>query len=376
MVRERRLGTSGDPDAKTEVYAPATDSWGTAADNPTPLAGPGSAVVGDKLYVVGGCTTGSCGSTAVEVYDPASDTWSSAAAYPESIAWESCGNIAGKLYCAGGATGDTTVSHGYVYDPSADAWNPIADLPTDLWGSAYAGANGQLLVVGGVTNDTEVTNQGFAYNPMTDAWSSLPNANTATYRGGSALGFYTVGGNPGGMSAPPVATVEVLPGFDQIGTSDVSWLSEDSTTFTLAPGQTQTVKVTLDAGVPEITQPGTFTAAITIVTTTTTPYATPSIPVSFTVNPPASWGKLSGIVSAKAADGSVVPLGGATVEIDSPISQHTMKTAADGSFALWLEATNHPLTLIVAKDGYRPQTRVVAIAAGKRTTANFTLVKP
>ena len=67
------------------------------------------------------------------------------------------------------------------------------------------------------------------------------------------------------------------------------------------------------------------------------------------MKPPASWGKVLGIVSAK---------------------------AADGSFTLWLEATNRPLTLIVARDGYRSQTRVVAIAAGKRTTANFTLVKP
>ncbi len=368
-------GATGDPDPKTEVYDPGTDSWGTAADNPAPLAGSASAVLDGKLYVVGGCTGGNCGATTVEVYDPAADSWSSAAAYPEAIAWESCGNIDGRLYCAGGSTDAGTVTNGYVYDPGADSWNPIADLPIDLWGSAYAAANGQLLIVAGVTNNSaDVTNQGFAYDPVTDAWSALPNANSATYRQGSALGFYKVGGSPGGTASPPVATVEVLPGFDQGGTTDVTWLSEATTSFTLAPGATKKVKVTLDADVHEITQPGTFTAAITVVTKT--PYAVPVIPVTFTVDPPGSWGKVLGIVSAKAADGSVSPLAGATVEIDSLMSQHTMKTGADGSFALWLEATNHPLTLIVAKDGYRPQTRVVPIAAGKRTTADFTLVKP
>jgi N-acetylneuraminic acid mutarotase len=369
-------GSTGNPDAKTEVYDPATDSWASAANNPVPLAGSASAVIGGKLFVVGGCTASACGSTTVQSYDPAADAWSSAADYPEPISWESCGNIAGTLYCAGGASDDGTVAHGYSYDPAADEWNPIADLPTDLWGSAYTAANGRLLIVGGVTDQSStVTNEGYGYDPISDEWSSLPNANTATFRGGSALGFYKVGGSPGtGGGVLPVATVEILPGFDQGGTTDVSWLSESATTFTLAPGQSKKVKVTLDAAVPEITQPGTFTASIVV--GTDTPYQVPPVPVSFTVNPPTSWGKVLGVVSAKAADGTITPLAGATVEIDSPTSQYTLKTGADGSYALWLSSTNHPLTLIVAKDGYRPQTRVVPIAAGKRTTANFTLVKP
>jgi N-acetylneuraminic acid mutarotase len=367
-------GASGDPDSKTEIYDPATDAWSTGAVNPTPLAGSGSAVIDGKLYVVGGCTATGCGSTVVQSYDPAADAWTAMAAYPEPISWESCGGIDGKLYCAAGNTDAATVTNSYVYDPGTDAWNPIADLPVDLWGSAYAAANGQLVISGGVTADnTAVTNTGYAYNPATDEWSSLPNSNTATYRGGSTLGFYKVGGSPGNQ-APGLKTVEVLPGYDQGGTTDVTWLAENKPTFTLAAGASTKVLLTFDADVAEITQPGTFTAGLTV--GTNTPYPVASIPMSLTVKPPTTWGKILGVVSTKAADGTVTPLPGATVEIDSWASAYTLKTATDGSFALWLDARNSPLTLIVAKDGYRPQTRTVAITAGKRVAVAFTLVKP
>ena len=54
----------------------------------------------------------------------------------------------------------------------------VANMPTDLWGSASTAANGLLLVSGGVTgNGASITNQGYAYNPQTDAWTALPNAN-------------------------------------------------------------------------------------------------------------------------------------------------------------------------------------------------------
>ena len=132
--------------------------------------------------------------------------------------------------------------------------------------------------------------------------------------------------------------------------------------------------VALDADVPEITQPGTFTASLTL--TSDTPYPVPSVPVSLTVKPPTTWGKVLGTVYGTAKDGSVAPLAGATVAIDSWASGYTLKTAVDGTYALWLDARNSPLTIIVAKDGYRPQTRTLTLKKGQRVTADFTLKRP
>ncbi len=362
-------GPGGSPDGKTELYDPSGDAWSTGAANPKPHAGAGTAVLGGKLYAVGGCSASACGSTDVQVYDATADSWSSAAAYPESQAWQSCGGIGDKLYCAGGTTDAGSTAHGYVYDPGSDSWSPIADLPLDAWGSYYTAANGQLLVAGGVVNDgAAITNQGFAYDPTADAWTALPNLARALYRGAGALGFFAVGGNPGGAFVPPVNTVQVLPGYDQGGNTDVSWLSEDPTELTLAPGASAPVTVTLNGGDPAITQPGTYSAAVTV--SSNTPYPSVSVPVELTVKPPAGWGKLAGTVSTAAG-----PLAGATVEIDSWSSSYTLTTGKDGTYALWLDTRNNPLTLIVAKDGYKPQTETVKLIKGSTVTKNWTLVK-
>jgi N-acetylneuraminic acid mutarotase len=365
-------GPTGGPDGKTEVYHPAGNTWSTGATNPKPHAGTGKAVLDDKLYLIGGCSADSCGSTDVQVYDPATDTWSTGAPYPESISWQSCGTLDGSIYCAGGSTDSATVTHSYVYDPGTQSWSAKADLPIDLWGSTYAAANGKLLVSGGVTGgSTAVTNQGYAYDPAADSWTALPNANQTRYRSGSACGLYRIGGNPGGFLVPPVATSEVLPGFTECSDStDVSWLSESATTVTLQPGASFKVTVSLNAGVAEITQPGTYTASVAL--STDTPYRLAAVPVTMTVNPPKTWGKITGKVTS-AVDGSGI--GGATLQIDSWATSYTLKTAADGTYALWLDTRNNPLQLIAAKDGYQPQTRAVKINRTTPTTADFALKK-
>ena len=155
------------------------------------------------------------------------------------------------------------------YDPAADSWSPIADQPTDAWGASYTSANGLLLVKGGAINaGAALTNQTWAYNPADNSWTALPNANNSLYRGGGAAGFYSVGGLAG---TSPAKSAELLPGYDQPDVTDVTWLTESATSVTLAPGASTTLTVTLDASVPEITQPGTFTAAISLATDT--PYA-------------------------------------------------------------------------------------------------------
>jgi N-acetylneuraminic acid mutarotase len=53
------------------VYDPITDSWSAAADEPTPRANPAAAVVDDKLFVAGGNTDSTPGTSTAEVFTPA-----------------------------------------------------------------------------------------------------------------------------------------------------------------------------------------------------------------------------------------------------------------------------------------------------------------
>jgi N-acetylneuraminic acid mutarotase len=272
----------GTVDPKLEIYDVAGNTWTTGASDPAPYAGAGSAVLDGKLYLIGGCGASTCGTTDASVYNPATDAWSQIAAYPESIAWTSCAGISGKLYCAGGTdnNGDN-IHHAYVYDPSANAWSALPDMPIPLWGAAYAGANGMLVISSGVTTGSTLTNQGVAYDPQTDTWSALPNADTATYRGAGALGFYKLGGTPGNLI--PSAVVEYLPGYAVDPSAVVPWLAESTTQLTLRPYQRVSVTVTLDTSASQITQPGTYGAEL--VFGSSTPYTLPSVAVTLTVDP-------------------------------------------------------------------------------------------
>lgn len=361
-------GASG-PDATTWSYDPAANTWTKKANNPAPRAAAGQAVVDGKLYAVGGCTTSSCTpmSNSVLRYDPGSDAWETLPNYPKSVAFASCGGIDGVVYCTGGNDGAAAQKAGYAFDPAANAWTAIADAPADSWASSFAVANGKLLVVGGVQGGA-ITNAGFAYDPATNAWSNLPNANTPRYRGGAACGFYKIGGSSGSFTATPDS--EALPGLEECaeGPADVSWMTINKTAATLAPGQQVTVTVGMTANVD---QPGTYSGSITI--KENTPYTVAPVPVTMNAQPPTTWGKLMGTVTGKSCEGASSPLPGAIVQVNAKSMSWTFTTDAQGRYAYWLDRKHNPLKLIVAKDGWQPQTRQTMIKTTP-TAENFELL--
>ncbi|GAA4174857.1 hypothetical protein GCM10022251_74900 [Phytohabitans flavus] len=357
------------PDGSTWSYDPDGDTWSKLADNPAPRSAAGQAVVDGYLYAVGGCTTSGCVpmSTDVVRYDLATNTWERLAGYPRQIAFASCGGIEGIVYCSGGNDGNSGQKGGFAFDPATGEWSAIADAPADHWASSFAVANGKLVVAGGQQGGA-VTNRAFAYDPAGNSWSALPNANTPLYRGGAACGFYKIGGSAGAFNA--ITAAEVLPTFGDCddGNVDVGWLSLDKTAFTLAPGEKVTVTATMTATVD---QPGTYTAPIKF--TEDTPYQAPSFQATMEVQPPSTWAKLSGTVTGAQCGGTSVPLRGATVQVDSWAMSWTFSTDAQGGYAQWIDRRNNPLTLIVAKDGWKPQTRQVRVSTSAPTVEDFTL---
>jgi len=356
------------PDATTWSYDPAANTWTAKANNPAPRSAAGQGVVDGKLYAVGGCTTSGCTpmSNSVTRYDPVTNVWETLPAYPKAVAFASCGGINGVLYCTGGNDGAVAQKASYAFDPGAGTWTPVADAPIDNWASSFAVANGKLLVVGG-SQGGAITNAGFAYDPATNAWAALPNANTPRYRGGAACGFYKIGGSSGQFNATNDS--EALPGFEECaaGAADVSWFSIDKTEATLAPGASVTVTVTMSAAVD---QPGTYKGAVAI--GENTPYTVSPVSITFEVQPPTTWGKLLGTVTGAGCT-TTAPISGATVQVDSWAMSWTFTTDAEGKYAYWLDRRNNPLTLIVAKDGWKPQTRTTRINTSTPTVEDFTL---
>jgi hypothetical protein len=365
------------------AYDPRTNRWSTEALEPHQLAGSGVATLNGRVYLVGGCDFG-CDHTDVQVFDPASNTWSAAASYPEPVAWPSCGAIRGQLYCAGGANTTGTSRHTYRYDPVADRWYAVAPMPQDLWGSAYSTSGGRLLVSGGVTGGIAgVTNTdagnlslaGYAYDPVANTWSNLPAATTPNWRGASACGFYTT---TGGAQGFPFVDKHSNTYFNKLpesggcdGDTGVPWLAVPGRTTTLAPGQSTTITLTVNPGDPSITQPGTLVAHLAIAQDT--PYDLAPVDLALVDAPPATWGKVTGTVRGTDCSGTTA-LSGATVQLVTKSGNHTLTTDANGSYQLWLDKRDSPVTVVVSKDGWPAQTRQVTIRGQATTTADFTLV--
>ncbi|MFD0744983.1 hypothetical protein ACFQ1L_26590 [Phytohabitans flavus] len=99
----------------------------------------------------------------------------------------------------------------------------------------------------------------------------------------------------------------------------------------------------------------------------------PPVQLTFEVQQPTTWGKLMGTVTGKGCDGVTAPIAGAVVQVDSWAMSWTFATDTQGKYAYWLDRRNNPLTLIVAKDTWKPQTRQTRINTSTPTVEDFTL---
>ncbi|WP_238705728.1 cell wall-binding repeat-containing protein [Serinicoccus chungangensis] len=365
---------TGTTTGATFVYDVGADAWTQVADNPSAVSAAGQGVVDGLFYTVGGCTTGDCApaSPAVTAYDPASDSWEQVADYPEGIAFASCGGAEGQLYCSGGVDPDSGSSSAatYAYDPVTDTWSPVADAPSDHWAAAYAAAGGRLVVSGGVQQG-DLSNETFGYDPGTDTWVDLPNANVARYRGAGACGFVTVGGTDGGVASD---VVELLPGLDECSDAgaDVPWLSLSRTELTLEPGESATVQVTTDG---DVAQPGVYTAGVRA--TGGVAGTDPTTEVTMTVQPPATWGKLAGLVEGEDCEGATDPLGGAVVDAtperpDQP--RWRMVTDTDGRYARWIDTRVGDLELLASATAHLADSATVSPRRGEVVEQDFALL--
>ncbi|SIR30155.1 S8 family serine peptidase [Micromonospora avicenniae] len=362
----------GAPVPTVDVFDPATNAWSTlvGVSNPAPRAAAGTAVVDGRIVVVGGCPDGNCaGTRSVVVFDPHSRTFSTWADYPVPVAYLPCGAIGGGIYCAGGVD-KTPYRNTYGYDPAADAWTRLPDLPIDLWGSPNAVAGGLLILAGGMTaNSTVVTNRTVAYDPTARAWRDLPNTQVAVYRGAMACGVYKIGGG----SDLVTAESERLSGLGDCGAGGVPWLDVTPGEFTLAPGASKKVTVTVTATpATGITQPGTYRAEFGF--TTDTPYPVPAVDVEAGVAAPADWGKIQGTVTGRSCDGTVSGVG-ATLRFDlvgtNGKTGYTVVADAQGRYVYWLPAGKYQVT--VAKDGWTPKVKRQTVSEGVTSTYDVVL---
>ena len=186
--------TAAEPILSTvEEYDPVTDIWTKKADMPTARGwnSASSAVVDGKIYVIGGDGGEDvdewCLPT-VEEYEPATNTWTRKADMPTGRDCLATVAVEGKIYAVGGARPDANVGVKTVemYDPSTDTWSRKADLPLGVWYVNANVVNGRIYVLGGRPN-LKARPEVQEYDPATDTWTRKADMPVATSQMGSVV---------------------------------------------------------------------------------------------------------------------------------------------------------------------------------------------
>jgi len=168
------IGGSYDSVGETEEYDPATNTWATKTSMPTPRMWLGIAVVENKIYVIGGDSgnweVGITPTSVNEVYDPATDTWETLTPMPTKRMAVSANVVDGKIYVIGGGqrAPNTNFDVNEVYDTETDTWTTKTPVPTGVEHHTSTVVDNKIYVIGGAVKVT--LNQ--IYDTETDTWSN------------------------------------------------------------------------------------------------------------------------------------------------------------------------------------------------------------
>jgi hypothetical protein len=146
------IGQAGVNVAINGVYAGWRNGnkWVTRAPLLTPRNNLAAAVVGGKIYAIGGRVgTGATYLTHNEEYDPVANSWVTRAPMPTARAKLSAEAIAGKIYAVDGTSGYENEE----YDPVSNVWTSRRSMPSFRYNMASGVVGGKMYAIGGLTYD-------------------------------------------------------------------------------------------------------------------------------------------------------------------------------------------------------------------------------
>ncbi|MFC1522469.1 fibronectin type III domain-containing protein [Elusimicrobiota bacterium] len=181
--------------ALNEEYDPVTDAWTTREPMLTSRNGLAVAAVRGKIYAIGGASSSR---NECEEYDPITDTWVSRADMPSKRQFVASAVVENKIYVIGGWNSSSGyVDINEVYDPITNKWATKAALSSNRNGPTASVVNGKIYVIGGSENGTDVLSITEEYDPNTDTWTTKASMPTERYLSASAaIGgkIYAIGG--------------------------------------------------------------------------------------------------------------------------------------------------------------------------------------
>jgi N-acetylneuraminic acid mutarotase len=159
---------------------------------PTARADGVSAVVGGRVFVIGGTNrevpnNGYSRLWANEGFRAADGVWEVRAPMPTARGHMAGDTLGGVIYVVGGSTVVEVYDTLEVYDPNWDAWTVGPSMPTTRWNVAGASVGDKLYVAGGEVSRMVATDALEVFDPSTQTWSARPAMPTARFKAGSAV---------------------------------------------------------------------------------------------------------------------------------------------------------------------------------------------
>ncbi|WP_084418967.1 malectin domain-containing carbohydrate-binding protein, partial [Arenibacter certesii] len=196
------------------AFDPAKEEWIQGPQIPANRRRGSAGLVmhNNKFYVVAGNTQGHSGGYVpyFDEFDPATGTWTPLADAPRARDHFAAVTIGDKMYVSGGRLSGgaggvfaPTISEVDVYDFTNQTWSTLPagqNIPTPRGGSSAVNFNNKLMVIGGEgENPGPAYTAVEAYDPVSQAWSSLPSLNSPRH-GTQAIvsgnGVFILGGSP------------------------------------------------------------------------------------------------------------------------------------------------------------------------------------
>ncbi|XP_023029645.2 kelch protein [Leptinotarsa decemlineata] len=183
-----------------ECYDFKEERWFQVAEMPTRRCRAGLAVMGGKVYAVGGFN-GSLRVKTVDVYDASSDVWTSCDSMEARRSTLGVAVLNNCIYAVGGFDGSTGLNTAEMFDTQTCKWKTISAMSTRRSSVGVGVLYGQLYAVGGYDGASrQCLSSVECYTPETDSWTSVPDM--CSRRSGAGVGvldgiLYAVGGHDG-----------------------------------------------------------------------------------------------------------------------------------------------------------------------------------
>ena len=169
----------------------ARNNWERITELPTERESFATAVVDNKIYLIGGTLfenkrkklpPGPFGLSTVEVYDPQTNTWQRGADMPTLRHSAKAATVNGIIYVFGGysAKDQKIVNMKFptvveAYDPQTDTWSRKQDMPVPRIHFGLGVVAEKVYIIGGKTDIRKgITNRVDIYDPATDTWAKAP----------------------------------------------------------------------------------------------------------------------------------------------------------------------------------------------------------